>query len=299
MPALAEVLRGTSCKLQAASCKLQAASFKLQATSCKRQAIVATSYKLQTSISKSHSSRSISAAYWSGSALASATLLPTVALAFVLPRVAPPSPATRAVVLALDNLGDGDESEEVELYDGDSQSSLPCFLAGTISVGGATYGALHPVNLPVSIATYEDDELMPEKLAEEYECASYPDADSVLRGARNMLSRQLADEPQVRRHVRQQYRNEIKVETAPTARGGKEEIDRNHRLNGIRHIAKPAENLRGQEFLLIQEAERGRLITVSLVSRHDMAARSGLHPSQDGGGIVVDRSRATRRGGCS
>ena len=84
-----------------------------------------------------------------------------VALAFVLPRVAPPSPAARAVVLALDNLGDGDESEEVELYDGDSQSSLPCFLAGTISVGGATYGALHPVNLPVSIATYEDDELMP------------------------------------------------------------------------------------------------------------------------------------------
>jgi len=89
------------------------------------------------------------------------TFLPTVALAFVLPRVAPPSPTARAVVLALDNLGDGDESEEVELYDGDSQSSLPCFLAGTISVGGATYGALHPVNLPVSIATYEDDELMP------------------------------------------------------------------------------------------------------------------------------------------
>ena len=100
------------------------------------------------------------------------SLLPTFVLAFVLPRVAPPSPAARAVVLALDNLGDGDESEEVELYDGDeseevelydgdSQSSLPCFLAGTISVGGATYGALHPVNLPVSIATYEDDELMP------------------------------------------------------------------------------------------------------------------------------------------
>ena len=94
------------------------------------------------------------------------SLLPTFVLAFVLPRVAPPSPAARAVVLALDNLGDGDESEEVELYDGDSQSSLPCFLAGTISVGGATYGALHPVNLPVSIATYEDDELIEALLAE-------------------------------------------------------------------------------------------------------------------------------------
>ena len=154
------------------------------------------------------------------------------------------------------------------------------------------------VSLEMKKNDVEDDELMPEELASEYECASYPDADSVLRGARNMLSRQLADEPQVRRHVRQQYRNGVAIHTAPTARG-KEEIDRNHRLNGIRHIAKPAENLRGQEFLLIQEAERGRLITVSLVSRHDMAARSGLHPSQDGGGIVVDRSRATRRGGCS
>ena len=107
------------------------------------------------------------------------------------------------------------------------------------------------VSLEMKKNDVEDDELMPEKLAEEYECASYPDADSVLRGARNMLSRQLADEPQVRRHVRQQYRNEIKVETAPTARG-KEEIDRNHRLNGIRHIAKPVENLRGQEFLVSQ-----------------------------------------------
>ena len=46
-----------------------------------------------------------------------------VALAFVLPRVAPPSPAARAVVLALDNLGDGDESEEVESLRGQSQSA--------------------------------------------------------------------------------------------------------------------------------------------------------------------------------
>jgi transcription elongation factor SPT6 len=121
------------------------------------------------------------------------------------------------------------------------------------------------VSLEMKKNDVEDHERMPEDLAQDFVCDAYPDADSVLRGSCNMLARQIADEPHVRRHVRSLYRTNMFIATKPTTRG-KENISPTDRLNGIRHIRKQIEDLRGQEFLLIMEAEKGRLIEVVLES---------------------------------
>ena len=110
-----------------------------------------------------------------------------------------------------------------------------------------------------------DSEKMPEELAQDFVCDLYPDVDSVLRGSCNMLARQIADEPHVRRHVRGLYRANMYISTKPTARGI-DNISVTDRLNGIRHIRKLINELRGQEFLLILEAEKARLIDVVLES---------------------------------
>ena len=111
-----------------------------------------------------------------------------------------------------------------------------------------------------------DNEKAPEDLAADFVSDSYPDADSVLRGSCNMLARQIAEEPHVRRHIRGLSRQHLMIHTIPTARG-KERIERTDKLNGIRHISMPISKLRGQQFLLILEAEKERLIEVNLESQ--------------------------------
>jgi transcription elongation factor SPT6 len=119
------------------------------------------------------------------------------------------------------------------------------------------------VDLEMRKNEVEDPEQLPEDMAKDFVCDAYPDEPSVIRGARNMLAQQIAAEPAVRKYARTQYHLHLGLLTEPTIRG-KEQIDQTHRCNGIRNIRKKLTDLRGQEFLLIESAERQGLVNVSI-----------------------------------
>jgi transcription elongation factor SPT6 len=104
----------------------------------------------------------------------------------------------------------------------------------------------HPIECPK----------IPEECAVDYICSDFPSIDSVLRGMRTIMAKELAFEPLVRKNLRAEYLRHAVVNTLPTPRG-KKEIDAFHPYRVIKQLQnKPVLNFKNSDqFLLILKAE--------------------------------------------
>ncbi|KAH3765056.1 transcription elongation factor SPT6 [Pelomyxa schiedti] len=111
----------------------------------------------------------------------------------------------------------------------------------------------------------EDPPDIPELLAIRHVSPVCSTVVQVLAGARHILAKEIAHEPQFRNWVRLIYRKSLVISTTPTPKGQKE-IDAFHTFKSVKHLQeKPMELLlKDTSYLLIQQAEEEGLIKVKI-----------------------------------
>lgn len=106
----------------------------------------------------------------------------------------------------------------------------------------------------------------PEDAGEEYKqpAGNFNTVRAVLQGACHMVAMEIAHEPLVRQALRQVFRTRAVLHVRPTKKG-KKLIDESHPCNAFKYLKnKPVRDLRGDDFLKIEQAESENLIDVKV-----------------------------------
>ncbi|KAL0589316.1 hypothetical protein ABG067_002535 [Albugo candida] len=106
----------------------------------------------------------------------------------------------------------------------------------------------------------------PGNLAEQYTAKEFQTVDDVLKGARHIAAVKVAAEPNVRKCIRQLYRQGARVYTETTAKG-KEDIDEFHYCHGFQYLnGMPAHEIMEAEdvWLRLHRAEKEGLIVINI-----------------------------------
>ncbi|KAF1793320.1 Transcription elongation factor Spt6, helix-hairpin-helix motif [Phytophthora cactorum] len=112
----------------------------------------------------------------------------------------------------------------------------PVSLAFTMNssvLGGIVAGVDHED----SIRDVPTPEESPGVLAQKYTTKEFPTVDDVMKGARHIAASKVAAEPNVRKCIRELYRQHAVLNTESTAKG-REEIDEFHYCHGLQYIEK-------------------------------------------------------------
>ena len=116
----------------------------------------------------------------------------------------------------------------------------------------------------------EQEPLEPLEAAKEFICRRFPTAEKVLEAATNMVGRQIAVDPSVRKTVRQVFYERAKVWARPTKRGAKE-IDESHYCYSMKYLKdKPISSFVDEQFLLLHQAASEGLVEMKIfIDRRD------------------------------
>lgn len=110
----------------------------------------------------------------------------------------------------------------------------------------------------------EQDPIEPSTVAIDFMGEKFKTVEETLEAVRLMVAVQLTREPLVRKCVREIYVERAKITVRPTKKGIKE-IDENHPIFPMKYLKdKPVNQLVGDEYLRLVNAETDKLITISL-----------------------------------
>ncbi|RKP07054.1 SH2 domain-containing protein [Thamnocephalis sphaerospora] len=106
-----------------------------------------------------------------------------------------------------------------------------------------------------------DDPLV---VAERYTCPAFPRADLALAAAKEVMGRQIAVDPAVRRSLRRMFEHDAVVTVRPTDKG-RTAVDETHRWYAFKYLRdKPLRHFDNAQFLEILEAEKAGLMQVTI-----------------------------------
>lgn len=131
-------------------------------------------------------------------------------------------------------------------------------------LGGILAGVEHDEALR-HIPTPEES---PGVFGENYVAKEFPTVDDVMKGARHIAACKIAAEPNVRKCIRELYRQTALLYTEATAKG-RDEIDEFHYCHGLQYIARmPVLEIfkSGDLWLRLTRAEKEGLVTISVVN---------------------------------
>ncbi|RLN50203.1 hypothetical protein BBJ29_000482 [Phytophthora kernoviae] len=155
----------------------------------------------------------------------------------------------------------------------------PVSLAFTMNssvLGGIVTGVEHEDSLR-DVPTPEES---PGVLAQKYTTKEFPDPDDVMKGARHIAASKVAAEPNVRKCIRELYRQNAVLNTEATAKG-REEIDEFHYAHGLQYIEKmPVLEIfeAGDMWLKIARAEKEGLMTITVINEKAQDLMDPLEP---------------------
>ncbi|VVB05328.1 unnamed protein product [Arabis nemorensis] len=109
----------------------------------------------------------------------------------------------------------------------------------------------------------EDAKETPEEMALNFVCAMFKNPQAVLKGAQHMAAVEIYHDPSVKKYVRGIYMENAVISTHPTA-AGRQLIDSFHQFSGVKWLReKPLSKFEGTQWLLIQKAEKEKLLEVT------------------------------------
>ncbi|KAG6967298.1 hypothetical protein JG687_00004348 [Phytophthora cactorum] len=155
----------------------------------------------------------------------------------------------------------------------------PVSLAFTMNssvLGGIVAGVDHED----SIRDVPTPEESPGVLAQKYTTKEFPTVDDVMKGARHIAASKVAAEPNVRKCIRELYRQHAVLNTESTAKG-REEIDEFHYCHGLQYIEKmPVLDVfeAGDLWLKIARAEKEGLLTIAIINEKAQDLMDPLEP---------------------
>eukprot|EP00644_Phytophthora_capsici_P004349 jgi/Phyca11/533807/estExt2_fgenesh1_pg.C_PHYCAscaffold_170135 len=117
-------------------------------------------------------------------------------------------------------------------------------------------------------------------LAQKYTTKEFPTVDDVMKGARHIAASKVAAEPNVRKHIRELYRQNAVLTTEATAKG-REEIDEFHYCHGLQYIEKmPTFEVfeAGDLWLKIARAEKEGLLKITIINEKAQDLMDTLEP---------------------
>lgn len=127
------------------------------------------------------------------------------------------------------------------------------------------------------VAGIEQDEFLrdvptpddsPAMFAQKYTSKEFPTVDDVMKGARHIAASKVAAEPNVRKCIREFYRQNARLYTEATLKG-REEVDEFHYVHGIQYLAgmPVLEVFESKDmWLRIVRAEKEGLLTVTIIN---------------------------------
>lgn len=120
----------------------------------------------------------------------------------------------------------------------------------------------------------------PGVLAQKYTTKEFPTVDDVMKGARHIAASKVAAEPNVRKCIRELYRQHALLTTEATAKG-REEIDEFHYCHGLQYIEKmPVFEVfeAGDLWLKLSRAEKEDLLTITIINEKAQDLMDPLEP---------------------
>ncbi|TYZ65130.1 hypothetical protein PybrP1_009428 [[Pythium] brassicae (nom. inval.)] len=115
------------------------------------------------------------------------------------------------------------------------------------------------------VPTPEDS---PAMFAQKYTSKEFPTVDDVMKGARHIAASKVAAEPNVRKCIREFYRQNARLYTEATLKG-REEVDEFHYAHGMQYLAgMPVQEVFESKdmWLRIVRAEKEGLLTVTIIN---------------------------------
>lgn len=110
----------------------------------------------------------------------------------------------------------------------------------------------------------EQEAADPLEVAKPLICKRFPTPEKVLDAATNMVGRQIASDPAVRKTVRQVFYERAKVWAKPTKRGAKE-IDESHYVYTMKYLKdKPISSFVDEQFMLLHNAAKEGLMEMKI-----------------------------------
>ncbi|KAG6613482.1 Transcription elongation factor SPT6 [Phytophthora cinnamomi] len=155
----------------------------------------------------------------------------------------------------------------------------PVSLAFTMNasvLGGIVAGVEHED----SIRDVPTPEESPGVLAQKYTTKEFPTVDDVMKGARHIAASKVAAEPNVRKCIRELYRQNAILSTEATAKG-REEVDEFHYCHGLQYIEKmPVLEVfeAGDLWLKIARAEKEGLLKITIINEKAQDLMDPLEP---------------------
>ncbi|RLN72476.1 hypothetical protein BBJ28_00001054 [Nothophytophthora sp. Chile5] len=156
------------------------------------------------------------------------------------------------------------------------RSASLAFTMNASVLGGIVAGVEHE-ELLREIPTPEED---PSVFAEKHTSTEFPAVDDVMKGARHIAASKVAAEPNVRKCIRELYRQHAVLSTEATVKG-REEIDEFHYCHGLQYIEKmPVLELfeAGDMWLKIARAEKEGLLKIAIVDEKAQDLLDPLEP---------------------
>ncbi|TDH65720.1 hypothetical protein CCR75_000678 [Bremia lactucae] len=150
------------------------------------------------------------------------------------------------------------------------------FTMNSSVLGGIVAGVDHEDSLR-DVPTPEES---PGVLALKYTTKEFPTVDDVMKGARHIAASKVAAEPNVRKCIRDLYRQHAVMNTEATAKG-REEIDEFHYCHGLQYIEKmPVLEVfeAGDLWLRIARAEKEGLLTITIINEKAQDLMDPLEP---------------------
>ncbi|KAI9922746.1 hypothetical protein PsorP6_002179 [Peronosclerospora sorghi] len=155
----------------------------------------------------------------------------------------------------------------------------PVSLAFTMSasvLGGIVAGVEH--DDPIRDIPTPDE--TPGALAQKYTTKEFPTVDDVMKGARHIAASKVAAEPNVRKCIRELYRQNAVLNTEATLKG-REEIDEFHYCHGLQYIEKmPVLEVfeAGVLWLKLARAEKEGLLKITIINEKAQDLMDPLEP---------------------
>ncbi|CAI5714752.1 unnamed protein product [Peronospora destructor] len=162
-----------------------------------------------------------------------------------------------------------------------------CIKAGLRSVSHAFTmnasvlgGIVADVEHEDSMCDVPTPEESPGILAQKYTTKEFPTVDDVMKGARHIAASKVAAEPNVRKRIRELYRQNAVLSTEATAKG-REEVDEFHYCHGLQYIQKmPVFEVfeAGDLWLKIVRAEKEGLLKIAIINEKAQDLMDPLEP---------------------
>lgn len=185
--------------------------------------------------------------------------------------------------IELDEPDEGDPSADDQLKQAPNSSPYAVFRKAGIC-GFAKHFGLTPEQFAENLRdNYQRNEvnqeqLSPTELAKQYLSPRFMTVDEVLHAAKYVVARQLAQEPLLRKTMREVYFDRARINIRPT-KNGMVLIDENSPVYSMKYVAKkPVGDLFGDQFIKLLMAEEEKLLEITFLDEFEGNASANGPP---------------------